>query len=737
MILFFISFLLVFLCTYFVTSMLASDRSVKNIFYFIILFYANIVLTMEVLSLFSGITEIGVILVNVLFASVSGCLWYKKGMPKLKIESGKFWQRFKNAIKSDKYLLVMTIGFAVALLTALVSALIMPVNGFDAEAYHVLRSLFWIKNHNLEHFIYPDARAIQFPINSEIVYAWIILFCKKVVFIMLPAFFGYVLSVLGIYNILSILKYSMRQKLWVIFILSSMLSVMAEMATTETDITISGLVLASIYLFWNGVKSDKKVPIYISSLAFALAIGTKTTAFMLVLPVGLMYLFLGWQYHKKEFYKPFCLFLCFALVNFILFASYNYILNFIDFGDFMGSKYMLAQHENIYGAKGIIPHFIKYCFMFVDFSGFKWNLYLAPTLEALRNGILNSLHMSFVKDGIYSQDEMVVNLAEAVIGLGVLGLIVYLPSWVYSLVKPIFKRNKKEIYICIFGLILLLSLVVMSYLLIYMSYSIRFFTTLCVVASPVLVYSYCKKNNFFKFMVTFFAMLSFILFSGNLSSRPIYRTLAYFKAGYNLTQVRQAGYCSGYVASRMKDTVNIQETPACFLRYFIKKNVDKKNNILLFTDVSDRILYVKMLDFDGYNIDFGLFENIENIDLSKYNVIIFKNYSQESTSFNQYEKRKPDMYLGADNEVHFRKNIKNSCYYFDPEGVFVDDTPDNIYPYFYSCKINDEYLRDELDFRFAHSEKLRLNNNRVLKHKYKHVEPVYYIYENARNPMIK
>ena len=138
-------------------------------------------------------------------------------------------------------------------------------------------------------------------------------------------------------------------------------------------------------------------------------------------------------------------------------------------------------------------------------------------------------------------------------------------------------------------------------------------------------------------------MLSFIfLFREFVKSSDI-QTLAYFKAGYNLTQVRQAGYCSGHVASRMKDTVNIQETPACFLRYFIKKNVDKKNNILLFTDVSDRILYVKMLDFDGYNID----------------------------------------------------------------------------------------------FRFAYSEKLRLNNNRVLKHKYKHVEPVYYIYENTKNPMIK
>lgn len=736
MVLFFISFLLIFLCSYFTTAILTNDKSVKNIFYFIILFYANIVFTMEVLSIFSAITPIGVLILNILLTGISTTLWLKKGKPRLTLDIKPFILHFKNAIKSDKCLMFLLIGFIVALSTALISAIILPVNGVDAEAYHVIRSLFWISNHNLAHFTYADARAVQFPINSELVYAWIMLFCKKVVFIMLPSFFGYFLSIVGIYGILSILKYSMRKKLWVIFILSSMISVMAQMATTETDIIISGLVLASIYLFWIGIKNNEKIPVYISSLAFALAIGTKTTSFIFVIPVGLMFLFLGWKYKNKEFYKPFITFLGFSIINFLIFASYNYILNFIDYGCFMGSKYMLAQHENIYGIRGIIPQFIKYLFMFIDFSGFKWNLYLGPEVTLLRDGLLQNLNMDFVKDGIYSQDEQVAYLIETNIGLGILGILVYLPCWIRSLFEPIFKTCKKEIYIFTFGTLLLLCLLVMSYVLIYMSYSIRFFTSICVVSAPVLVYSYRKKNKFSKILITFFALLSLILFSGNLASRPIYKAISYFKSGYTLRQIRKADYCSALITSKMSYTINNEDTSSCFLRHFIKENVDKKNKILLLTNFQDRVLYTKMLDFEGYNINYDLFENIENIDLNQYNVIIFRNHNQESTIINQYNKRKPNIYLGADNEIHFRKNNKNRCYYLDPQGVFVDTTPDNIYPYYSSCEINNDYLNDK-QFRYAYSEKLKINSSSILNHKYKHLEPTYYIYENINNPMFK
>ena len=105
--------------------------------------------------------------------------------------------------------------------------------------------------------------------------------------------------------------------------LSSFPSVIVQISGTETDVIIAGLVLASIYLFWNALKNSKISTLYFSALAYALAIGTKTPALMLVLPVGLWMLWMAYSYKQKDFYKPIVWFLGFGVINFVLFASYQ------------------------------------------------------------------------------------------------------------------------------------------------------------------------------------------------------------------------------------------------------------------------------------------------------------------------------------------------------------------------------------------------------------------------------
>ena len=48
-----------------------------------------------------------------------------------------------------------------------------------------------------------------------------------------------------------------------------------------------------------------------------------------------------------------------TIINFILFASYNYILNYFDFSNFFGPDYFMVVSKNYYGIKGLFANLIK------------------------------------------------------------------------------------------------------------------------------------------------------------------------------------------------------------------------------------------------------------------------------------------------------------------------------------------------------------------------------------------
>lgn len=749
MILFIISFLLVFTTSYFVTCLLVDNKFINGIFYLLLSAFANVVLTMEILSLFSAISVVGVLILNVLFLILSIVLWCKKGKPVWKIpfvNIKSFFRKYLICIRQDKYLAVLSIGFLVAVITALVMSTFMPIMNFDAESYHALRSLFWIHNHNLKHFYIADIRNIVFPINSELVFAWVFMFIKRSAWVMYTAFAGFILAMCGIYNILSLLKYSMRKKLWVIFITCSLSSVVAQIASTETDMIIAGLVLSAIYLFWYGLKSKRVVPIFMSSLAYALAAGTKTTALITVPGCAIGFLALAYYYDKKEYYKPILKFIGFGLLNFIIFSSYNYVLNFLDFGNIFGSKYLLASHENFYGLKAVPANFIKYLFMFVDFAGFRWNQYLAGHIENVRNSLLTLLHMSGFKDGFYSIEGNRLTLVEPVMGLGVIGLIVYLPYWIFSLFRPVFKKDKRALFIFCFGMLLFINLLFMSLQLAYMSYSIRFLMGFCVISAPILVYSYCKRNNFYKFIVVLFSMYYMCLVSTNLYSRPVAKIIGYFKAGYTIQQIREIGQCSIYLfidklsPSDKQFYKNLCTSESCLLRNYIRKNINKNNKILYFANTPERLLLIKMLDFEGYSIDFGSVENIENIDMNKYNLAILDDNSNAVTNIKQFDKRKSDVYVVGNNELIDTTQSGNYCVYSRYNGEIVSATQnaDKI-PFLCICYYTDKYLSDKFNYKYLTTYTVNLNfgeKNDSVEDKSKLIWN-YRFFENMSNPMIK
>ena len=93
MLLFIVSFLLVVCGSYFLALIAERNNFIKFFIYFLLFAFANVVVTFEILSLFSAIKEGSVLLINVLFFIPALCLWIKKGRPSCGFSPKPFLKR--------------------------------------------------------------------------------------------------------------------------------------------------------------------------------------------------------------------------------------------------------------------------------------------------------------------------------------------------------------------------------------------------------------------------------------------------------------------------------------------------------------------------------------------------------------------------------------------------------------------------------------------------------------------
>ena len=642
-------------------------------------------------------------------------------MPAFQIKA--YLSRIWNSLWLDKYLLVLGLAFIFMCGVSLWLISFMPVVNPDAEAYHVVRSLFWISQGNLNHFDYSDIRAIVLPINSEILYAWLLIFLKKQMWFGAVSFSGFLLTLASLWGILTNIGLSVRRRLWVILILSSFASVIVQISGTETDIIISGLVISSMYLFWEYLKKNSKILVFMSALAYALAVGTKTPAIMLIPGVGLWMSALAFYYHKKDFCKYLGYFIAFAFLSFILFSSYNYVLNFIDYGNIAGSKSFMEVHVNEDGLLALPANFIKYIFMFFDFTGFRWNEYVGNYIVQFKEFLLSTLGLSGVSDGLYSLplDSLNQSLIEPVMGMGILGFALFLPCWFVSLIKPIFIRNKQVFLIFSFAMVLFFAVSVMSLQINYMVFSIRFLTCFCIIAAPILACSYFKKNSLFKFIVVFFALFYLIFVSTNLWARSAYKIYKYFKQGATISQVRSIAHCSGFYKSVDQNPELINNYPifneVCTVRDNIK-SIDKKNKILFLSSTSDSVLLIKLLEFEGYSIDFNIIENLSNIDFKKYNLILVMDDVQQSTNVVNFDKVNSNYKYIVDGVI---------CGYFDRKDKLIISK--GKYPYKVLCSLEPLFYKIK---GYRHYKSFFFKK----KEHGKYYDMEFKFYENINNPVI-
>ncbi len=674
--LFFISLIMVVISSYMISCAM-SPKTEKNrcygpapLLYMLLTMFSQVVLTMEVLSLFKAINEVNVLIFNILFLIAGTVLWNKKSrplyIPQIKTKFAQIW----TALKKDKILMIMGFGFAFLMLTVILLDLFMPVTGGDALTYHLNRASYWMHQGSLNHFTISDDRNLVMPINSEILYLWNLLFFKNDIGLYFISYIGYLASIFCIYNILEYFHFSRRRILWSIFILSSFASVIVELSSLETDVLIAGLVLSSITLFLYSIKEKNTVMIFYSSLSYALAMGTKSPAVIAFPAAFLLISYFAYKADKKEFYKPLMAYLLFLIINFIIFSSYNYVLNYIDYGNALGSESARAVHGFRGGFKAFIANFIKYIFMLFDFSGFRYSEYVGEHILNARESLLSFLHIP-MDLGVEMSDNNEINnkLLNVKTGVGILGFLIFFPSLIISLFLGAVKKHSKKIQVVsAFGVMFIINLICLSFSIAYMVFSVRFVTFLIVISAPILAISYIKKTNIIKLLILFFVMSYFVIISVNLSGRNFYDIFMTILKTPSLTHAREHIRCALYVGYEGKNAY-------CYIRDYIQ-GLPKGSKIALLPDAMDNTYIVDMLNSHGYKIDTLLPENAANYQYSDYDYIFTTKQLLISTVLLKETKDiKTEYIVDKNGSAHFPEYRPFSCIYEKHGGGFY--TSDN------------------------------------------------------------
>lgn len=617
-ILLFFSVLLTVLSSSLLTLVFENKNIINAICYFAAILFAEVILTYEILSVFFVITPQNVISINIVMLLLSLVLWNRrKNKPDFLRDIQIEWLSLKKILKRDKWLFAISVSFILFIVGSLIFMYFMPANDEDALSYHVARLPFWFSAGNLKHFITTDIRAIIMPINSEIFYFWAYSFIKSDIFVRLFSFLSYLLFVAALRGFLKILGFSLKTFLWVFFGISAMQNVMFAITGTETNIAIAALVLASLFLFIDAVKNNKIIPLYFSSLLFALAVGVKTPALLAAPAVFLVLAASAYLYKKKNCYKPLGIFAVLFVLNFLIFSSYNYILNFIDFGNFITSSVGAEMHKFSGGIKGFIANIIRFSAMFFDFTGMPFGVQLwrvtisgSMLLMALF-GIQPDIN-TIIPDSQYFE---LGNNFENTCGLGVLSFLVFIPSLIFAFREIKFSGRNLILGAIVLGFII--NILVLSLSLGYMIFSVRFVMFFVMIASPIMVYMLLLlKNKTYKKVIAIIMIYTFT-FSYYFYERRFTPYLMYiFYKNPSVSKFKEKILCANIDYNTPSQT--------CKLINIIKKD---KGNVLYFANSGVNIYFPKHIETKDSQIDFAYLESAEedSIDWDKYLYIVVPN----------------------------------------------------------------------------------------------------------------
>ena len=195
-----------------------------------------------------------------------------------------FVRRFPSrpkAVAASDWLLIAPVLLLVTLLGWL--AVITPPNTYDAMAYHLPRVVYWAQQHSVASFPTPYLNQLQFPPFAEYLSLHLWLLTGGDHLANLPQWYGYAGSILAASALAADLGASSRAQIITAILVATTPNAILQATGAKNDCVLSFWLLCVI-LFSRRALEFKQPP-WIAACAVALALLTKGTAYLFVLPI--------------------------------------------------------------------------------------------------------------------------------------------------------------------------------------------------------------------------------------------------------------------------------------------------------------------------------------------------------------------------------------------------------------------------------------------------------------------
>ena len=527
---FILSFLMVIFSSYSIVRLIKPEKFVNFVLYLVLVLISQVILSVEYLSIVKLVSPGGFLLVNISVLAISMLFWkYGKSFDFKQVDIKNSLKKLFQCIKQDKILLILFVLFVYSSLISLFLAFFCPSIDGDSMIYHLPRIGYWIQHQTLAHYETIDIRQLILSINSEILILWSMLFFKRDFLAIMPQYLSYLGIIFLVYAYLDYLKISKKRIMWSILILASFPEFIVEASSTQTNLIVGFLLFCSFYLYFYGVKEKDNKSIVFSAIAYSIDLGVKNTVFFFVPVFGIIYLIISIKERKKEFYKPVLLFVSSSIPAFIIFSSYNYILNYIDFGNFLGARAYLDEFKYTFSLKGLIANIIRYFLLMIDFSGIKNAAGLNQYYIGLKSFLFSILHLK-PDDGLAFFDITALNtiIDNNCSKFGILGFVLFIPLILKSSFSGLFSKKNKMFYICITGLLSIGFIISISALMGFCYFNNRYLISAFILSAPVLALCYSRKTTFFKIFICVIVALNLIFIPVSIRSEKIVYIIKYY-----------------------------------------------------------------------------------------------------------------------------------------------------------------------------------------------------------------
>ncbi len=262
------------------------------------------------------------------FTIVAHLVWKRHGNLTAEFEALNDWLKWATRPKAWPLLII---GVVVILFT-FCRASFMPPLAWDSLTYHLVFAGEWVQEHALVTFSAPDGidSSSHFPINGEIISAWVMLPFHSDFLANLINFPFLLLAACGLYALGRELKLDRGFSIILSCLVCFSPMVFAYTTTGYVDTMVLAEIICAALFFFRFLRTRKTMDALFMFLSLGIAIGTKQTSFYIAALMSFLLLLIILQEPRQK--KASLLFsvIPLGLALLILTGGYQYIKNWVE-----------------------------------------------------------------------------------------------------------------------------------------------------------------------------------------------------------------------------------------------------------------------------------------------------------------------------------------------------------------------------------------------------------------------